>query len=180
MFPRALILLPCLLAVSSASLASTPCTLSNVFGDAMVLQRDDDTTMVWGFAEPGTTALLNGELGAKTPWYRVRLDLEVLLHERYYLREITQQHPPPPYPHFKGRDSCCVGITDLDWWCGLRMRPGAKRLAAGTLWPVFNPVAFHPACKDQQTCKYSGRGRHHHQAQQACPVVLISYLSVYL
>ena len=28
-----------------------------------------------GFAEPGTTALLNGELGAKTPWYRVRLDL---------------------------------------------------------------------------------------------------------
>ncbi|MBT3833850.1 MAG: hypothetical protein HOB98_00455 [Gammaproteobacteria bacterium] len=23
-----------------------------------------------GFAEPGTTALLNGELGAKTPWYR--------------------------------------------------------------------------------------------------------------
>ena len=27
-----------------------------------------------GFAEPGTTALLNGELGAKTPWYRVRLD----------------------------------------------------------------------------------------------------------
>ena len=55
MFPRALILLPCLLAVSSASLASTPCTLSNVFGDAMVLQRDDATTMVWGFAEPGTT-----------------------------------------------------------------------------------------------------------------------------
>ena len=28
-----------------------------------------------GFAEPGTTARLNGELGAKTPWYRVRLDL---------------------------------------------------------------------------------------------------------
>jgi hypothetical protein len=26
----------------------------------------------------------------------------------------AQQHPTVPYPHFTERDSCCVGITDLD------------------------------------------------------------------
>ena len=40
-------------AVASAG-AATPCSLSNVFGDHMVLQRGPQSANVWGFATAGT------------------------------------------------------------------------------------------------------------------------------
>ena len=45
-----------LAALASAALASAAasCTLSNVLGSHMVLQRAPASAMVWGFASPGT------------------------------------------------------------------------------------------------------------------------------
>jgi sialate O-acetylesterase len=43
------------LAYVTASASSTACTISNVFGDHMVLQRAPAKAMVFGFAAPGTT-----------------------------------------------------------------------------------------------------------------------------
>lgn len=46
--------LPLLGALATVAGAATPCTISNVFGDHMVLQRAPQQSRVWGFAAPGT------------------------------------------------------------------------------------------------------------------------------
>lgn len=42
-------------ALAAGAAAAVPCTLSNVFGDHMVLQRGPQPAMVFGFAPPGTS-----------------------------------------------------------------------------------------------------------------------------
>lgn len=48
----------------AAAASAVPCTLSNIFGDHIVLQRAPTPSSVWGFASPGTT--VKASYGANT------------------------------------------------------------------------------------------------------------------